>query len=155
MDALILIVEDEPDQRELLQDLLEHEGYRTIAAASGQEALKAVASECPAIVLVDFTLSDMDGREFVLKARELCKTAPPFVLTTGVHPSKVAGVADVVLYKPLDIDQVLAAVRRLCWTAGAGPAPYSAGDDADTTSVAGNAAIPEDRAGPSSHPRSH
>lgn len=131
MDTLILIVEDDPDQRGLLQDILEHEGYRAVGAASGQEALKAVAEDCPALVLVDFTLPDMDGREFVRKARELCKNAPAFVLTTGVHPSKVAGVADVVLYKPLDVDQILAAVRKLCWAPGSKQSSYSGGDNTD------------------------
>ena len=131
MAPLILIVEDEPDQRALLQEILEHEGYRTVVAGSGKEALKAVAAECPAVVLVDFTLPDMDGREFVRRTRELCMRAPPFVLTTGVHPSKVAGIADVVLMKPLDVDQVLAMVRRLCSALEPGKASYSSGNHGD------------------------
>jgi CheY-like chemotaxis protein len=57
----ILIVDDQPDNREMLATLLGDEGYRTLQAASGMEAMDQIALESPQLILLDVSMPDMDG----------------------------------------------------------------------------------------------
>jgi len=59
--AMILIVEDDPDIRELVAYTLGKEGYETLQAASGEEGLKALSDRKPDLVLLDVMLPGMDG----------------------------------------------------------------------------------------------
>lgn len=111
---LVLIVEDEADQRDSILDILAHEGYRAIGASNGEKALTAIAEECPALVLVDLVMPEMDGRELVRRTRAICKDPPPFVFTTGSQPSKTHDISSEILMKPIDVDRLLKVVARHC-----------------------------------------
>ncbi len=69
-DTLILIVDDEPAIRRLLVIALQTEGYKTIEAATGEEALAMTASYNPAMVLLDLGLPGIDGKEVLNRLRE-------------------------------------------------------------------------------------
>ena len=113
MSKLILVVEDERDQRELLLELLHEEGgYRAIGAATAKGALEAVAHECPALVVCDLLLPDGDGREVCKRVNEICPEPPPFIFLTGVAPTKTQDVEQKTLRKPVDVDAFLAMVER-------------------------------------------
>jgi CheY-like chemotaxis protein len=111
---LVLIVEDEADQRDSILDILVDEGYRAIGASNGENALSAIAQECPALVLVDLVMPEMDGRELVRRTRAVCKDPPPFVFTTGSQPSKTHDISSEILMKPIDVDRLLSVVARHC-----------------------------------------
>jgi CheY-like chemotaxis protein len=57
----ILIVDDQPDNREMLSTLLAQEGYRTLTAAGGMEAMDSIANDTPQLILLDVSMPDMDG----------------------------------------------------------------------------------------------
>lgn len=58
---LILVVDDEPDIRELIRDILEDEGYQVSVAADGEQARLALASQSPNLILLDIWMPDIDG----------------------------------------------------------------------------------------------
>jgi two-component system alkaline phosphatase synthesis response regulator PhoP len=65
--AKILVVDDHPDIARLIQRELENEGHTIVTASDGEEALRLVAREEPAVVVLDVILPKMDGFE-VLRA---------------------------------------------------------------------------------------
>ncbi|MCB1637133.1 MAG: response regulator, partial [Xanthomonadales bacterium] len=59
--AHILVVDDEPDIRSLVQEILEDEGYAVRSAEGAEPARKAIRSERPDLVLLDVWMPDADG----------------------------------------------------------------------------------------------
>jgi two-component system response regulator AtoC len=114
--AVILIVDDEPLQRDILKTILSDEGYETYTAASGEEAVKLVRAYEPDVVLTDLKMGKMDGIEVLEKLKGL-KQAPTVIIMTafGTIDSAVdamkKGAFDY-LTKPLGKDVVLLAIRR-------------------------------------------
>lgn len=114
--GVILVVDDEPLQRNILKMILSDEGYETYAAASGEEALKLAKSYNPDVVLTDLKMDGMDGIELLNKLSRL-KPAPTVIIMTAfgtVHSAVDAmkkGAFDY-LTKPLDKDVVVLTVRR-------------------------------------------
>ncbi|MGQ0804423.1 MAG: response regulator [Actinomycetota bacterium] len=88
--ALVLVVDDEPDIRELIQMNLELAGYRVITAADGRQALEAVQRETPDAILLDLMMPEVDGWEVLdqLKSgsgRDLSEI-PVFMVTARSEP---------------------------------------------------------------------
>ncbi|HET6488263.1 MAG TPA: sigma 54-interacting transcriptional regulator [Syntrophales bacterium] len=114
--AVILIVDDEPLQRDILKTILSDEGYETYTAASGEEALKLAKTYEPDVVLTDLKMGKMDGIEALEKLKGL-KQPPTVIIMTafGTIDSAVdamkKGAFDY-LTKPLDKEVVLLAIRR-------------------------------------------
>jgi putative two-component system response regulator len=82
--ALVLVVEDDPANRALLERLLEREGYRTKAVGDGEAALLAVAEHKPDLILLDIGLPRMDGYEVTRRLRSSLRTLTvPVILLTG------------------------------------------------------------------------
>ncbi len=118
VDALrLLVVDDEPTQREMLQLLLERAGFRVTLACDGQEALRVLERQSFHLVLSDQRMPSMDGLELLVRAREL-RADLPFVLMTayGSVESAVAamkrGAADY-LTKPFTKDELLLVLERV------------------------------------------
>ena len=63
MSRLILVVEDQEDNRQILHDLLNNADYEMTEAETGEEAITAVARQRPGFILMDIQLPDMDGYE--------------------------------------------------------------------------------------------
>ena len=63
MTKRILIVEDQEDNRQIMQDLLESAGYEVIIAVNGREGVAKAASDNPDLVLMDIQLPGLDGYE--------------------------------------------------------------------------------------------
>jgi DNA-binding NtrC family response regulator len=114
--AVVLVVDDEPMQREILKTILDDEGYETHIASSGKEGLKIVQSLNPDVVLTDLKMEDMEGIEFI----ELIPRAPfepsMIIMTAyGTISSAVEAMkkgAFDYLTKPLDKDTLLLTVKR-------------------------------------------
>jgi DNA-binding response OmpR family regulator len=117
----ILIVEDEPDIRELVRYNLEHAGFRVIEADDGETALHKVRSEQPALVILDLMLPEGDGLEVCRILRGERETAAlPIVMLTA----KAAEV-DRVLGLEFGADDYVTKTFRPVrwWRAYGGPAP--------------------------------
>ena len=116
--AKILIVDDEPDICRLLCRLVESEGYETITAHDGKDALEKIRRHTPDVVLSDLKMPNMDGLELLHKSREIDPDLPLILLTAfaDIHGAVEAirlGAHDY-LSKPFDHNEVLRVVHRAC-----------------------------------------
>jgi CheY-like chemotaxis protein len=66
----VLVAEDNPVNRELLRELLEHRGYSVVEACDGQQALRMVEEARPDILLLDIGMPVLDGYAVARKIRE-------------------------------------------------------------------------------------
>src|SRR4051794_27638034 len=113
--ALILVVDDDPQVRQWVHDVLESEGLEVATAADGRQALDLVASRAPALVVLDVTLPGPDGANAGQKLREALGSQVPILLITadGRAAEKAAQIqAYAYLRKPFTLDDLLAAVRH-------------------------------------------
>ena len=116
---LILVVDDVPDNVEILQLRLESRGYQVITAGDGEAALAIVREQLPDLVLLDIQMPKLDGIETVKQLK--ADTALPFIpviLVTARSDAKdvVAGLeagGDDYLTKPVDQAGLLARVRAM------------------------------------------
>jgi CheY-like chemotaxis protein len=111
---LALVVEDDPDLREALRELLLLAGYRVLAVNNGKEALDLMemAEELPEVILLDLLMPIMNGWQFrrhQLKDARL-STIPVVVLTGGMFAEEAAESirASAWLAKPVNVDSMLA-----------------------------------------------
>jgi len=79
----ILVVEDDPTAREVIRRTLERDGWVVAEAENGREALEAIRRQAPDLVLLDLTMPEMDGFEFVTRLRrsEPGRSIPVVVVT--------------------------------------------------------------------------
>ncbi|GIL78695.1 hypothetical protein Vretifemale_8103 [Volvox reticuliferus] len=115
----VLIVDDDPVNLTILEDLLRAEGYDVLTAASGTEALEAylTSDPQPKLVLLDVTLPDLSGHEVCLKMRSLTPgVPPPIIMISGKASTKdvikglQAGACDYIT-KPFQPQEVMARVE--------------------------------------------
>lgn len=115
----VLLVEDEPSQREVLAYNLEAEGYRVIPAANGEEALMLVKEEQPDLVLLDWMLPNVSGIEVCrqLKGTPGTRSLPILMLSArSEEVDRVRGLetgADDYVVKPYSIVELMARTRAL------------------------------------------
>ena len=83
LDRPVLIVEDNPQTRELLQRNVAKAGWRTVEAENGRIALEKMAADAPAVILLDLIMPEMDGFEFleVLRQDKRWHALPVIVIT--------------------------------------------------------------------------
>jgi putative two-component system response regulator len=116
-DALVLVVDDDPDVRGFVSSLLRRDGYQVIAVADGEAGALAVAEHAPDLVLLDVGLPRVDGYEVTRQLRRDPRTATlPIVLVTGRTSSEdvVIGLdagADDFVRKPYDRAELMARIR--------------------------------------------
>ena len=117
--ATLLIVDDEPNVLKLLETLLQHEGYQTLTASSGEEALALVARQPPDLILLDIMMPGMDGFEVAsqLKGNETTAGIPIIMLSALSESSaRVSGLetgAEEFLSKPVERVELWLRVRNL------------------------------------------
>jgi cyclic di-GMP phosphodiesterase len=115
----ILIVDDERQNRDLLVRLLSREGYGTLTASNGEEALSLVAEAPPDLVLLDVQMPGISGMEVCRRLKEDSATRlTPVVLVTGLRDRehRIQGIlvgADDFVSKPFDFEELRARVRSL------------------------------------------
>jgi len=115
----ILIVDDELQNRKLLEALLRPEGYLTLSAATGAEALALIAQRAPDLILLDILMPGMDGYEVasILKADPATSSIPVIMVTAQDDrcarlASLTAGAEDI-LTKPIDRAELWLRMRNL------------------------------------------
>jgi DNA-binding NtrC family response regulator len=82
----ILVIDDEPGIRDLLDVLLRRKGYDVVVAENGREGLKVFRRECPAVVVLDLKMPVMDGLAVLQELRRLDPTKPVIILTGAGTP---------------------------------------------------------------------
>jgi diguanylate cyclase (GGDEF)-like protein len=113
----ILVVEDEPVTRKILEKRLKAEGYRPLVAADGGAGLHYLRTEKPEVIILDWMLPDVDGIEICRTVRENEQLEHTYIImVTAIHGTKsqvhaLDTGADDYLSKPINIDELLARVR--------------------------------------------
>jgi len=121
----IVVVEDEPDIREVLRYNLEREGFTVVCAADGEEGLRAVRREQPQLVLLDLLLPKLDGLEVCrrLRSDDVTRDIPIIMVTAkGEEADIVLGLgvgADDYATKPFSPRELIARVRAVLRRVGA------------------------------------
>src|SRR5688500_5408298 len=113
----ILIIEDHPDQRDLLAIVLQREGYKVVTAANGVEALDKLEQEEVHIALSDIMMPKMDGFELINRIRSNSALRHIYIIliTARIQEGdRVRGLdlgADDYITKPFSFSELLARVR--------------------------------------------
>lgn len=120
----VLIVEDDPDTREMLATLLEMEGFYAVSAEDGLEALHVLrtvrhrAPEVPCLILLDLKMPRLGGGEFrrAQLGDPTVASVPVAVMSGAVDLEQRAQALGAVasVAKPIDVELLLSVVRRYC-----------------------------------------
>lgn len=117
--AKLLIVDDEPENIELLTRRLTRRGFAVVGATSAEEGIIKAEAERPDVILMDIKMPVVDGFEATrrLKARPETRPIPVIALTAHAmredREQAVAAGADEYETKPLDLDRLLAKIHAL------------------------------------------
>ncbi|MDB5101066.1 MAG: response receiver CheY associated with MCPs of class [Cyanobacteria bacterium RYN_339] len=115
--ATILIVDDEPDIRMILETYLQAHGFQTLTAADGIEAVEVGTAQRPDLVLLDVMMPDMSGFQVarLLKDDPTTSAIPVIMLTAKTQQSDrfwgLDSGAVAYIHKPFDLQDVLDQVR--------------------------------------------
>ena len=116
----ILVVEDNEKNMKLFRDVLQASGYETLEATTGEEAIELARAEQPSLVLMDVQLPGIDGLGALAQLRSDPRTAsiPVLALTAqamqGDRERFLDAGFDGYLSKPVDLTELLAAVKEHC-----------------------------------------
>ncbi|MBW5416339.1 response regulator [Pseudomonas sp. MAG002Y] len=115
--TMVLVVDDEFLITEVLALALEEEGYEVRQAGNGRVALEIMAEQAPELVITDFMMPVMNGRDLAKAIRGQSRTAKiPVMLMTGAHAHMAREHGDLfdhVLTKPFDMAELTAVVKGL------------------------------------------
>ena len=116
----VLVVDDDTSILDTVTAILSGEGYEVVSAASGQEALDAVARKRPMVILLDMRMPVMDGWAVARALRGQGIDVPIVVMTAAESAKRWADEvgAEGYLAKPFGLDELLAAVDRFRGTTG-------------------------------------
>ncbi|MDH6268891.1 two-component system KDP operon response regulator KdpE [Rhizobium sp. SG_E_25_P2] len=110
----ILVVDDEPQIQRFLKPSLSAAGYEVIEAGTGAEALKAVATQAPDLVILDLGLPDMDGKDVIASLRGWSDIPIVILSARDRESEKIAALdigADDYVEKPFGIGELTARIR--------------------------------------------
>ncbi len=118
--GVVLVVEDDPEVRDLLRIFLEDEGHRALTVPDGVAALEAMKRDAtkPDLILTDYNLpKGMNGVELTVKLREILRWQIPAIILTGdITPITLRGIAGldcVRLNKPVKLPELTNVIERL------------------------------------------
>ncbi len=119
MNELILIVEDNEKNRKLVRDVLQHKGYKTLEAETGEDGVRLAQESAPALILMDIQLPGMNGIEALgrLRADSKTKKIPVIAVTASAMTHDRAKIMaagfDGYQSKPINVKEFLVAVREM------------------------------------------
>src|SRR5690349_6747998 len=132
MKRRILIVEDDPSMTRMLRDNLVFEGFEVRCLSNGTEALNAVRSFAPDLVLLDIMLPGIDGFQICAAIGEGVTHTPVIILSArGESADKIKGLklgADDYVAKPFNLDELLARVHAVMRRTDSSPQEMQLGD---------------------------
>jgi len=113
----VLVVEDDPDLREMMEQLLHLEGFATLTAPNGLEALNLLNAGAPVkVILLDLMMPVMDGWEFRRRQRADPKLANiPVVVMSAIDGDRLKEIEAIASFrKPLAFARMIDLLQRLC-----------------------------------------
>jgi PAS domain S-box-containing protein len=112
---LVMICDDDPDMRDVVQMMLERQGYQVLAVSSGKEAIDNAIKQSPRVILLNLMMPDMDGWETlaILKKRAETQNVPVIILS-GLYPDETNANLDVSdwIVKPPDFTLLCQALEK-------------------------------------------
>ncbi len=118
-EAVILLVEDHPDNRVLARKLLERAGFRVVEAIDGRQALQQAAACKPDLVLLDMSLPEVDGWTVARTIRQSPDLRHLLIVALTAHAMDgdrervLEAGCDEFLTKPIEIPKFIPTIRRL------------------------------------------
>jgi DNA-binding NtrC family response regulator len=113
----ILIVDDDPGQRSLLDSFLRSQGFQTVLAASGEQALELLRQSEFGMMISDVRMPGLSGLETLRRARQQNAVLPVLLVTAFADIREAVGAmkdgALNYLAKPIDLDELLATIRQV------------------------------------------
>ncbi len=112
----ILVVDDEPDVRDLLVYNLKKAQYEPLVAANGRQALELARSAAPDLILLDLMLPEIDGLEVCRELRRTSKVPVIMLTARGEEIDRVVGLelgADDYVAKPFSVHELLARIKAV------------------------------------------
>lgn len=116
MSDKILVVDDDASIRKLLEVALKASGYSCVVAKDASEAISRAALEAPALVLLDLSLPDMDGKQFIQKFREWSNTPVIVISARSNENEKIDALefgCDDYITKPFSTGELLARIKAV------------------------------------------
>ncbi len=115
-DIRVLVVDDEPDIRATVSEMLEIEGYDVDEAANGADALRAIELRLPDLILLDMRMPVLDGWGFAAELQRREMQIPIVVMTAARDAARWASeiAAAAFVAKPFRFDDLIRAVERAC-----------------------------------------
>ena len=112
-EPTVLVVDDDPDIRESIEELLRSDGLDAAVAANGEEALRVIDQRRIDVILLDLMMPVMDGRQMVEEMRRRNVRVPVVLLSAGRDLRRVSQELGLpAVEKPFDLDELLARVRE-------------------------------------------
>jgi two-component system cell cycle response regulator DivK len=118
MSKLILVIEDQEDNRRIIRDLLTSAGYEIIEAVNGEEGVSSAETHRPELILMDIKLPDFDGYEATrrIKANPALRPIPIIAVTSyalsGDDVKAFEAGCDAYVSKPFSPRALLAKIRE-------------------------------------------
>ncbi|MBD3313143.1 response regulator [Candidatus Woesearchaeota archaeon] len=111
----IMVVDDEPDNRQTVKTVLEKEGYEVVTANSGDDCLEKLEKENPDLILMDIMMPGTPVRDVVEKIKDTKIAYLSVVRTSEAEKEDLLGQGNVVgfIQKPFDIDELASKVKDI------------------------------------------
>jgi two-component system, cell cycle response regulator DivK len=118
MSFKVLIVEDNPDSRNLLHFLLTSKGFTVATAVDGAEGFYMAKVETPDLLITDLMMPNVDGTELIKQIRAEAEIAAMPILVYTAYSAEmleiaIAAGANQTFYKPVDLDKMLEHIQEL------------------------------------------
>jgi len=114
LGMVVLVVDDDPEIRDVVRWLLEDEGWTVETASNGRDALERATRARPALIVLDMGLPIMTGEEVAMRLHDVYVDPPPIIVVSadGRAGEKAARIgAASYLHKPFDMDTLARMVR--------------------------------------------
>ena len=114
LSAVVLVVDDDPEIRDLVRWLLEDEGWTVETAVDGRDALDQATNSRPALIVLDMGLPIMSGEEVARRLHDVYTDPPPIVVVSadghaGERAARIGAAS--FLHKPFNVDELARIVR--------------------------------------------
>ena len=117
-NPLILVVDDEPQMCNILSRLLKNEGYEVTTVSNGEEAMRIISGNPPALILLDIMMPGIDGREVFQRVHKFWQDIKVIYFSAKMEPDsyrfrEICNEADGFIAKPATSKQILSTVNKV------------------------------------------
>ena len=105
----ILVVDDEPFIQQLLQDILQEEGYSVLLASGGRRMLEVLETDIPNLILLDVMMPDGNGQDAldIMQAHPQLRHIPVVMMSAGFSQQEMRTQSAAFLGKPFELEHLL------------------------------------------------